>query len=129
MDLKAVILVGAGSFLGGVLRYGTIFWIERKADSNFPWGVLAANALGSFLIGLLLPWYAKFGWGRDDAMPLLLSVGVLGGYTTFSTFSLQTLRLLQSGHLGLAALNATLSFAACLLTVYLGWKLGELVWS
>ncbi|EDY80642.1 crcB protein [Verrucomicrobiia bacterium DG1235] len=128
MDLKAILLVGLGSFVGGSIRYATIWWIDRKATGEFPWSVFAANVVGSLLIGLLLPLYSKFGWGRDDAVPLFLSVGLLGGYTTFSTFSLQTLRLLQSGHYVLASLNAAGSFAACLLAVFCGWKLGEAFW-
>lgn len=129
MDLKSILFVGFGSFLGGCLRFATIWWIDRKVEGNFPLSVLVANFIGSFLIGVLLPWYTKLGWGREDAIPLFLSVGVLGGFTTFSTFSLQTLRLLQGSHFGLAALNAVGSFAACLLAVFCGWKLGQILWS
>lgn len=128
MDFKSVLFVGLGSFVGGSLRYMTVYWVDRKATGDFPVSVLVANVVGSLLIGLFLPMYSKFGWGRDDMLPLFLSVGMLGGYTTFSTFSLQTLRLLQSGHFGLASLNALGSFAACLLAVFCGWKLGELIW-
>lgn len=129
MDLRSILFVGVGSFLGGSLRYSVVWWIDRKASGDFPFSVLVANALGSFLIGFFLPLYSKFGWVRDDAIPLFLSVGVLGGFTTFSTFSLQTMRLLQSSHYGLAALNAAGSFTACLLAVFCGWKLGQILWS
>ncbi|MBK1876359.1 fluoride efflux transporter CrcB [Pelagicoccus mobilis] len=128
MELKSILYVGLGSFVGGSLRYATIWWIDKKASGDFPLSVLAANVVGSFLIGLLLPMYSKFGWGRDAAVPLFLSVGMLGGYTTFSTFSLQTLRLLQSSHYALAGLNAAASFVACLLAVFCGWKLGQAIW-
>lgn len=129
MDLRSLFFVGLGSLVGGCLRYICVYWIERKSEVLFPIGVLLVNAFGSFVIGFVVPWYARQGWGRDDAMPLLLSVGILGGFTTFSTFSLQTLRLLQLGHIGLASLNALASFVVCLLAVYLGWKLGEALWS
>ena len=129
MDFRSLLFVGLGSFVGGVLRFVSVFWIDRKEVGDFPLGVLLVNAFGSFAIGLALPLYERMGWGRDDAAPLLISVGLLGGFTTFSTFSLQTLRLLQSGHLGLAGLNALGSVVACLLSVYLGWKLGEFFWS
>ncbi len=128
MDLKSLLLVGLGSFVGGSLRYVSVFWIDRKADGDFPLSVLLVNALGSLLIGFLAPMYSKFGWNHGHAAPLMLSVGVLGGYTTFSTFSLHTLQLLQAGSFGLAAANAVLSFAVCLASVYLGLKLGQTVW-
>lgn len=129
MDLKSILIVGFGSFVGGSLRYATIWWVDKRAEGDFPWSVLVVNVVGSFLIGLLLPMYSKFGWGKDMAVPLFLSVGMLGGYTTFSTFSLQTLRLLQNSQYGLAGLNATASFLACLLAVFFGWKLGQAIWS
>lgn len=128
MDLKSILFVGLGSAVGGCLRYVTVFWIDRKATSDFPWSVLVANVAGSFLIGFLLPLYSKLGWGKEEAAPLFLSFGLLGGYTTFSTFSLQTLKLLQGGYYGLAGLNAAGSFFACLLAVFCGWKLGQLLW-
>ncbi|MBD5780517.1 CrcB family protein [Pelagicoccus sp. NFK12] len=126
--MKAILFVGLGSALGGSFRYLTVIWVDRKATGDFPFSVLVANVVGSFLIGLLLPLYSKFGWGKDEAVPLFLSFGLLGGYTTFSTFSLQTLKLLQGGYYGLAGLNAAGSFFACLLAVFCGWKLGQLFW-
>ncbi len=128
MDLKSIFFVGLGSAIGGCLRYLTVMWVDRKATGDFPLSVLVANVVGSLLIGLLLPMYSKFGWGKDEAIPLFLSFGLLGGYTTFSTFSLQTLKLLQGGYYGLAGLNAAGSFFACLLAVFCGWKLGQILW-
>lgn len=128
MDFKAILFVGLGSAVGGSLRYLTVLWIDRKVSGDFPFSVLVANVVGSFMIGLLLPMYSKFGWGKEEAVPLFLSFGLLGGYTTFSTFSLQTLRLLQGGYYGLAGLNAAGSFCACLLAVFCGWKLGQVLW-
>ncbi len=121
-------MVGMGSFFGGCLRYVSIIWIDRKAQGDFPLSVLAINAVGSFAIAILVPLYSRYDWSPDSSLPLFLSVGLLGGYTTFSTFSLQTLRLMQSGHLGLAALNALASVAACLVAAYCGWKLGSALW-
>lgn len=129
MDLKSILYVGLGSFVGGSLRYATIWFVDKKSSGDFPLSVLVVNVLGSFLIGMLLPMYSKFGWGRDAALPLFLSVGLLGGYTTFSTFSLQTLRLLQSSHYALAGLNALASFVACMIAVFCGLKLGQAIWN
>lgn len=128
MDLRSLLYVGLGSAVGGMLRFAAIHWVDRKASGNFPLSVLAVNVLGSFAIGLLLPLYAKLGWDKTHMMPLMLSVGMLGGFTTFSTFSLQTLRLIQLGHWGMAGLNALVSVAACLLAVFAGWRLGEALW-
>ncbi|MDQ8202017.1 fluoride efflux transporter CrcB [Pelagicoccus sp. SDUM812003] len=129
MDVRALLWVGIGSFMGGSLRYVSAWLIDHRMRSEFPWSTLFVNVVGSFLIGFLLPMYSKFGWSRDDALPLMISVGMMGGFTTFSTFSLQTLRLMQSGHLALAGLNAVGSVLSCLLSVYLGWRLGEVIWS
>lgn len=128
MDIRTLLIVGMGSFVGGCLRYVSIVWIDKKATGDFPLSVLAINAIGSLLIAFLLPLYSRYDWAPDSSLPLFLSVGLLGGYTTFSTFSLQTLRLMQNGQVGLAALNASASVAACLIAAYCGWKLGNLVW-
>jgi len=113
--------VAIGSALGGVLRYGISTLFERRLGEAFPWGTIFINASGSFLIGLL------FSLAGRDGGPLLGAsaramclVGVLGGYTTFSSFSLQTLNLLRAGQPGLAAANVVLSVVVCLLAVWLG---------
>lgn len=128
MDARSILFVALGSALGGGLRYVTIYVIDRKSVGAFPLSVLVVNAVGSFIIGFVIPYYGRHGWDRDDVLPLILSVGVLGGYTTFSTFSLQTLRLLQSSQFGLATLYAGASFLVCLGSVYFGLKLGQAIW-
>lgn len=127
MDLRSILFVGLGSFFGGSLRYVLAWAIDRKLESSFPWSILLINGAGSFLIGLAAALFATLGWGKDDAFPLLLSVGMLGGFTTFSTFSLQTLKMLESGNWAQAALNVTLSVFVCLLSVFVGYKLGQTV--
>lgn len=130
MDIRSLIFVALGSAIGGGLRYVSIFLIDKKPIAGeFPLSVLAVNALGSFIIGFVVPLYTRFEWGRDDPLPLFLSAGILGGFTTFSTFSLQTLRLLQSGHYELATLNAFASVLVCLVFVYIGLKSGQVVFN
>jgi CrcB protein len=108
--------VALGGALGSVLRFWLGGLIGHKAGAPF-WGTLFVNITGCFLIGFLGNLRAG-GPGEFDRY--FLMVGVLGGYTTFSTFSLQTLELLQAGNPGLAVANVALSMVLCLLGVWLG---------
>jgi CrcB protein len=88
-----VIFVGAG--LGGVARYAITQWVQGSAGANFPWGTLFINVTGSFLLAVV---YALL--ESSAAAPewrAFLGIGLIGGYTTFSTFSYETLRLVQDG--------------------------------
>lgn len=125
--IKAALFVGLGSFLGGSLRYLSVVWIERKAEMEFPLAILFVNVLGSFLIGFVTPGLERVSIGGESLMPLFLTAGMLGGFTTFSTFSLQTLKLAQSGNWSLAMMNAFLSLVCCLVSVFAGLKVGQLV--
>lgn len=93
--------------------------MHGQLGNGFPWGTFAVNALGSLLIGLV------FGLaGRGSVSPtatLFLTVGVLGGFTTFSAFSYETLRLMTGGNLGVSLLNVAGQFAVGLIAVYLGF--------
>jgi fluoride exporter len=113
-------MVALGGALGSVLRFWLGSVIGHKAGAPF-WGTLFVNVTGCLLIGLLGN-LRENGPGEFDRY--FLMVGVMGGYTTFSTFSLQTLELLQAGRPGLAAANVALSMALCLLGVWLGHSLG-----
>ena len=109
----SVFLVGLGGALGSVLRY----WIGLAMNTpGFPWGTLGVNILGSGVIGVLA------GLGISGNFRLFLVTGMLGGFTTFSAFSLQTLELVQRGDWTGAALNVGLSVALCLAAVFLGFK-------
>tara|TARA_B110000037_G_C16928170_1_gene427417 strand:- start:294 stop:683 length:390 start_codon:yes stop_codon:yes gene_type:complete len=125
VDLKSIIFVGLGSFFGGSLRYVLATVMDRNSSGVFPWSILLINSLGSFLIGVAAVVFSQAVLGRDSVWPLFVSVGMLGGFTTFSTFSLQTLRLAQDGHLAMAFFNALGNVSLCLLLVYLGLKLAN----
>jgi CrcB protein len=112
--------VALGGATGSVLRFWLGSVIGQKAGAPF-WGTLFVNVTGCFLIGLLGN-LRENGPGEFDRY--FLMVGVLGGYTTFSTFSLQTLELLQKGSAPLALANIALSLVLCLLGVWLGHALG-----
>lgn len=118
--------VGCGSALGGVGRYACTLAVEQGARSDFPWGTLTVNLLGSALIGLL----AVLAWtdGRaliDGPMRVFLLIGVLGGFTTFSSFSLQSLGLMQAGDWWAAAAYVLGSVLSCLAGVWAGTQAGN----
>jgi CrcB protein len=114
--LNAYLLVAAGSGLGGAARLYVSTLVGRALGTSFPWGTLVVNVAGCLLVGAL-------GAMFEPASPLhvrqdlrvLLIVGVLGGFTTFSAFSLETLLLVQRGAPLAAAAYAVLSLALCLL--------------
>ncbi|WP_038049696.1 fluoride efflux transporter CrcB [Thermus caliditerrae] len=120
--MERYLLVALGGALGSALRYGLGAWVQALAGPSFPYSTLLINALGSFLIGVVIRLSlegALSGEGR-----LFLAVGVLGGFTTFSTFSYETLALLQDGEVGRALVYVLASVVLGLLLVLLGYRLG-----
>lgn len=116
--------VAAGGALGSIARYWMATAVDGRLQSVFPWGTLAVNVLGSFIIGILAA-MAEGGtrWGLSDEGRLLLMVGICGGFTTFSSFSLQTLGLIREGLLLRAGGNIALSALLCLLATWAGLAL------
>lgn len=94
--MKATLIIFIGSGLGGVLRYFANFWISRWAGSEFPWGILTINVIGSLAIGLVV---ASLAVRQPDnpSLALFLTTGLIGGFTTFSAFSLDTALLYERG--------------------------------
>ncbi len=107
--------IGLGSALGGMLRYLLGGWIQRVAGHGFPLGTLVINISGSLALGLLLRWATHPPTLNPD-LRAFLTIGLCGGFTTFSTFSAETVTLLQDGQWGKATtyilLSVTLSLAA-----------------
>jgi fluoride exporter len=126
LNLSGWIFLGSG--LGGVLRLLCSNMVARAFGETFPWGTLLVNVSGSFLIGL----FAVVS-GPDGRLLVgstarqFVMVGVLGGYTTFSSFSLQTLALARDGEWWLVATNIALSLVLCLAGVWLGFAAGVAV--
>lgn len=117
--------VSLGSALGGLARYWLGVWVAGWAGAGFPWGTLLINVLGSFVIGLVSVGVVERGWSAPVDLRAFVMVGLCGGFTTFSAFSLQTLELLQAGRHA-AALAYTLgSVTACIAFVWAGWTLGR----
>ncbi len=120
--------IALGSALGGMARYACSSLLAHAVGETFPWGTLAVNVVGCFIIGLFTALTGPD--GRVLVSPdarVFVTVGICGGYTTFSSFSLQTLALMRSGELGAAGLNVGLSFGLCMLTVWAGFAAGQLI--
>ena len=116
------IWIAVGSALGGVARYACSSMIAAWFGETFPWGTLAINVIGSFIIGFFATITGPDGrvLAPGDVRQFVM-VGFCGGYTTFSSFSLQTLALAQNGEMARAGLNVVASVVRCLGSVWLGY--------
>jgi CrcB protein len=117
------ITIGIGGMIGSILRY-VLSRLLSSAMSPFPIGTLAANLIGSFLLGLFTSRLLE----RKVLPPYILSgigTGLIGSFTTFSTFSVETVQLIKEGHLFLAFIYIVISFAGGLILAYSGYKIGE----
>jgi CrcB protein len=114
-----ILLVAGGGAVGSVLRYLLASTIQRLTGLMFPLGTVVVNILGCLAIGLLYVWIIERAGGRPDLRALLM-IGVLGGFTTFSSFSLETVTLMMQGSYASAALNVAVSVIACVLGTMLG---------
>lgn len=122
--LVEVALVGVGGGIGAALRYVLGGAVADRFGGHFPWHTFLVNASGAFLLGLLMALSVDRGIVGPQAR-LFLGTGVLGGYTTFSTLSYETVRLLEQGLWGQAAGNMLGSAAAGIVAVLLGLALGR----
>jgi CrcB protein len=124
--IRNLILVGIGSFAGGIGRYLTQLFVQKHYPSSIPLGTLTANILGCFIIGIV---YALSGKGNllSPEFRLFLATGICGGYTTFSSFAYENISLLREGELFYFGLYLLLSVVICLVAVYLGMLLVKLI--
>lgn len=120
--------VALGGALGSVARYWCSAFVARTVGETFPWGTLAVNVVGSFVIGLMAAISTSGSRLLISAdLRIFVMVGICGGYTTFSSFSLQTLNLLRDGEWAAAAGNIGASVVLCMLSVWLGYVAGALI--
>jgi CrcB protein len=119
--LTKLLLIAGGGAVGAVGRYYLAGWTQALARGTFPIGTLAVNVLGCLLIGMLGAFFGGPHLVRQEYR-LLLMVGLLGGFTTFSTFGLETVTLINEGQFGQAGLNVLLSNGLGLLAVWLGYR-------
>jgi fluoride exporter len=123
-----VLIVGFGGFMGSVLRYLVSGWVQQISKSlDFPYGTLTVNLVGCFGIGILAQLAETRGILTSEAR-LMVFIGLLGGFTTFSSFGNDTLNLARSGQLFNALINVFFNLAFGLLLVWLGRTIAYLVW-
>lgn len=117
--------VGAGGLVGSILRFVIHTWVQRQSGPDgFPWGTLTVNAVGCLAIGMLAGWPGA----RDvvgDATRLFVVVGLFGGFTTFSTFGIDTFDLLHAGAYGAAFSNVAAQLGIGLVAVAAGFAIGR----
>ena len=122
--MRTAVAIAVAGAVGALARYGIEGLVSRRAPGAFPWGTFAVNVSGAFVLGfvftLMTEQLSVAPWVRGA-----VTIGFLGAYTTFSTLSFETYRLLEDGALGLAVANALGSLAAGLTAVYLGVVVGR----
>ncbi|MGE0114771.1 MAG: fluoride efflux transporter CrcB [Steroidobacteraceae bacterium] len=115
--------IAFGGALGSMARFASAEWMQARWSAAFPWGTLFVNVLGCLAIGMLAALSESGRWHLSLIARQFLMIGVLGGFTTFSSFSLQTLMLMRSGALLSAGLNVLASVALCLFAAWCGFTL------
>ena len=117
------LLVAVGGALGSVSRYACSLFVTQRLGQSFPWGTLVVNVVGSFAIGVLAAFITAPQRAGSPIIRDFMMVGFLGGFTTFSAFSLQTLQLIRDGKMTAALMNVAASVVVCLIAVWLGFLL------
>ena len=116
--------IGLGGALGSIARYHLDDWFQQRFGAAFPYGTLAVNIIGSFLLVLLM----HVGL-RTELIPptvrIAIVTGVIGGFTTYSTFNYETFRYFQTGAWGVGAANVLVTVLGCLAAALLGWAAGR----
>ena len=117
--MNQTLAIAAGGALGALLRYWTVVAVHSRFGANFPYGTLAVNVLGSLLMGFLYIWLLER-FAAGPALRGFLLIGLLGAFTTFSSFSIETLNLIEAGHTVRALLNVLLSVSVCIVAAGVG---------
>jgi CrcB protein len=121
--MQCWLYIAVGGACGSVLRHAAQIGVQRAVGHPFPVGTLLVNVVGCLLIGVVAALAGPLAWREEHRLAVM--TGVLGGFTTFSAFGLETISLVDHGRLPLAIANVVLSVAIGLLAVYLGLRLGE----
>ena len=122
--MKILFIIGLGSFIGGICRYLLSVFVISKWSGTFPLGTLIVNVVGCFLIGILLGINQKMNLSTE--MKLFFATGLLGGFTTFSAFSVEAITLIRNGNAGQAFLYIACSMVLGLSATFLGYLFGKL---
>jgi len=122
--MEKFVFIGLGGFLGSIARYGLTSLVQTKTESIFPYGTMLVNILGCFIIGLLMTLFQERIVVSQN-IRLFLIIGILGGFTTFSSFSYDTFAMMKTGNFLGAGLNAGVSLFGCLIATWFGFYIGE----
>ncbi len=117
--MLGILLVALGGALGSMLRFGVITITYRFLDIHFPWGTIFANLIGCFIIGII--WASLDIFNEPKNLKLFLITGLLGGFTTFSSFALENFNMFRAGEVKLVAANILISNIAGILLVFAGY--------
>ncbi len=121
-----LLVVGLGGFIGAIMRYQLSGWVYRLTGSGLPYGTLAVNVAGSFILGGFL-YLSGQRLALDPLWRSFIAVGMMGALTTFSTFSWETIQYLQEGQITLAGLNIVLNVLLTLIAVWAGTSLARMI--
>jgi fluoride exporter len=124
--VREIIFLALAGVLGTLSRYGLSGLVQRMTGAGFPYGTLTVNILGSLLIGLIM----QIGLSTDiipRTLRLAVTLGFLGAFTTFSTFSYETIRFMEDGAWLMASLNILANLGLCLLSTFLGMTIGRII--
>lgn len=124
LRMMQIVAIAGGGAVGALMRFWVAGWVYGLLGRGFPWGTLVVNVSGSLVMGLLYVLLVE----RMNVAPewrALLLVGFLGAFTTFSTFSLETLNLIEDGQLLRAMMNVLLSVVLCIAAAWVGMVLGR----
>ena len=125
--MNPIILVMTGGAIGAAMRYGLSRALPVGA-AGWPWPTFAANVVGGLCMGVLANWMLR-GDNAAEPLRLFLGVGVLGGFTTFSAFSLEMAQMVQRGQMGMAAIYAFASVTLALGAIFAGMVIAKAIWA
>lgn len=122
--MEKLLFIGLGGFLGSISRYMLSRLVYHSIGETFPYGTLAVNIIGCFLIGLLMSLMNERLFVQPNVRMFLI-IGLLGGFTTFSSFSFETFELMRSGQLAAAGANIVFSIVGCVMATWCGYIIGK----
>lgn len=124
MSGQAALAVAAGGAVGAPLRYLIDVWVQERRERRLPWGTFVVNMMGTFVLGVVLALAAA--GGLSTGVEALLATGLCGALTTYSTFSVEAVRLVEDGYSRTAAAYVGLSLGLGVLACFAGWGVGVL---